>query len=173
MRAGGCGLRALCLYDSVPAAPSVDTRACVQVDVDSGRVVRSVQLPRTHFGEGLTRTSSGSLLQLTWRSGTVFEYPDLATFHTGNFTLAAAAAASGAAPGAPAAVVQRHSGLQDGWGIAADGAGALVVTDSSDTLYWLDESSLSQQRSAVITFEGVPLAWVNELEWVEGEVRPL
>ena len=147
--------------------------------MDNGTVIRAIDLPPTSFGEGVTRTSSGGLIQLTWKSGVTFEYPAIDTFHTGNFTLAASAAESTkggcSAPGACDAalaegVVQRHTGLKDGWGIASDGAGTLVVTDSSETMYFLDEVALEEKRKKVVTFEGAPLPWVNELEWLEGEV---
>lgn len=153
----------------------------MQVHVDNGTVIRAIDLPATSFGEGVTRTSTGGLIQLTWKTGVTFEYPAIDTFHTGNFTLASAAADStkGGCSGPNVAcddalaegVIQRHTGLSDGWGIASDGAGTLVVTDSTQTMYFFDEVSLEEKRRQVVTFEGAALPWVNELEWIEGEVR--
>jgi glutaminyl-peptide cyclotransferase len=152
----------------------------LQVHVDNGTVIRAIDLPAKSFGEGLTRTRAGGLMQLTWRTGVTFEYPAVDTFHTGNFSLAAAAADStkggcsapdaSCEPALAQGVVQRHTGLTDGWGIASDGAGNLIVTDSTETMYWLDEVTLETKRREVVTFEGAPLQWVNELEWIEGEV---
>lgn len=148
--------------------------------MDNGTVIRAIDLPPSSFGEGLTRTSTGGLIQLTWKTGAAYEYPAIDTFHTGNFTLAAASADStkGGCSGTDAScdaalaggVVQRHTGLTDGWGIAADGAGTLVVTDSSETMYWLDEVTLEEKKREVVRFEGTALPWVNELEWIQGEV---
>lgn len=148
--------------------------------MDNGTIIRAIDLPAKSFGEGLTRTATGGIVQLTWKTGVTFEYPAVDTFHTGNFTLAASQADStkggcsglGSAcdPSLAQGVIQRHTGLNDGWGIASDGAGTLVVTDSSETMYWLDEVTFAEKRREVIKFEDEPWHWVNELEWVEGEV---
>lgn len=156
---------------------------CVQVDVETGEVLRSVDLPAALFGEGLTRIGD-RLLQLTWHSGRALDFAHVDTFHTADVAglfpadmarvLRAEDDGAGAEAGAAAELVrERDTGLSDGWGAAYDAArGEVAVTDMSDTMSWLDPHTLEQRRSAVVRDRGTPLPWVNELEMVEGEVRP-
>jgi glutamine cyclotransferase len=44
-----------------------------EVDIETGEVVRSTQLPAEDFGEGITRLGN-TLYQLTWRSPKIFVY---------------------------------------------------------------------------------------------------
>src|SRR4030095_6755867 len=44
-----------------------------RVDLQTGRVLHSVALPQTSFGEGLAM-ASGRLIQLTWKEETAFVY---------------------------------------------------------------------------------------------------
>lgn len=147
----------------------------MQVDVDSGRVVRSVPLPLALFGEGLTRIGD-RLLQLTWHSGRALDFAHVDTFHLADVVglfpadMARVLRAVGAREGP--LVRERDTGLGDGWGAAYDVArGEVIVTDSSDTMAWLDPETLQQRRSAVVRHRGRALPWVNELEMVDGEVR--
>jgi hypothetical protein len=130
-----------------------------QVDVATGAVLRAVALPRHLFGEGVTRVGD-RLLQLTWQRGTMLEYSNVSTFHnadTANFTAGAAV---------------RDTGLKDGWGITYDGK-SLIVSDSSIRMRWLDPLTLALQKEAVVRDGGTAVQWVNELEWINGEVRRL
>lgn len=145
--------------------------------MDTGEVVRSVNLPPALFGEGLTRVGD-SLLQLTWHSGRALHFSHIDTFHDADVAglfpadMARVLRAEG---GEEAALVrERDTGLTDGWGAAYDAArGEVVVTDMSETMTWLDRETLQARRSAVVRDRGRPLPWVNELEMVDGEVSPL
>lgn len=154
-----------------------------QVDVDTGEVLRSVDLPDALFGEGLTRVGD-RLLQLTWHSGRALDFAHVDTFHNADVVgmfpddmarVLRAEADGAGTEGAEAAplVLERDTGLTDGWGAAYDAArGEIAVTDMSDTMSWLDPQTLERRRSAVIRDRGKALPWVNELEMVEGEVHP-
>lgn len=148
--------------------------SCMQVDVDTGEVLRSVPLPTALFGEGLTRIDD-RLLQLTWHSGRALDFLHVDTFHSadvvGLFPADMARVLRAAGREGPY-VRERDTGLHDGWGAAYDAARREVaVTDSSDTMVWLDPETLERRRSAVVRDRGEALPWVNELEMVEGEVR--
>lgn len=152
------GLHFLILGRVPISSPHQEPPDRVQVDVDTGEVRRSVALPRELFGEGTARFGD-KLLQLTWRRGTVLEYASVGTFHTAdtvNFTVGA---------------TSRDTGLRDGWGITHDGEFA-VVTDSSPTMRWLHPETLRVEREAVVYDGEAAVPWVNELEWIDGEVRP-
>ena len=127
------------------------------MEVDTGKVLRAVTLPRHLFGEGLTRMGD-KLLQLTWQRGTLLEFESVQTFHAANTTTWAGG------------VTQRDTGLRDGWGITYDGQN-LVITDSSTTLRWFEPESLRQVRAATLRDGGVPVPWLNEIEFIDGEVR--
>ena len=116
-----------------------------QVELESGRVLRKIGLPREHFGEGLTLWRD-SLIQLTWTSGTGFVY-DLQTFTE----------------------VGRFSYEGEGWGLTHDG-GHLLMSDGGDSLRRLDPENFAEAGRITVMDEGVPLQRLNELEFVRGEV---
>ena len=143
----------------------------LQVEVSTGKVLRRARLPRHLFGEGLTLVNN-SLLQLTWRRGTLLQYTDLDSFEKADFAAAQKASQRGSDGAGAAGVVVRDTGLSDGWGIAFDGE-ELLVTDSGVTLRWFDPARLQVVRSAVVRDNGTAVPWLNELELIDGEVRPL
>eukprot|EP00887_Chlorella_sp_A99_P001214 scaffold14.g1214.t1 len=63
-----------------------------------------------------------------------------------------------------------HSPLKDGWGITADPQGRLIVGDSSDKLFVIDPSSMEVLRTISVSDGGQPVPWLNELEWVDGQI---
>lgn len=116
-----------------------------RVAFPSGEVLQRVDLPRELFGEGLALVGE-KLVQLTWRSGLGLVY-DRATFQqVGEF---------------------RYQ--TEGWGLTYDGA-ALILSDGSDVLTFLDPESYQPLRTVSVTLDGRPLRALNELEWIEGEV---
>jgi glutamine cyclotransferase len=131
----------------------------VQVDVETGAVRRSAKLPNRLFGEGLVRVED-RLLQLTWQEGTLLEYSDVHTFHAANLSDVVSTGAL---------VRRRDTGLSDGWGLTWDGK-HLIITDSTPTIRWLDAETLKVVRQAVVMDGDKPVPWVNELEWVNGQV---
>mgnify|MGYP001162906393 CR=1 FL=1 len=131
-----------CLYESTGRWGQSSLR---QVELESGRVLRKIGLPREHFGEGLTLWRD-RLIQLTWTSGTGFVY-DLQTF----------------------AEVGRFSYEGEGWGLTHDG-GHLLMSDGGDSLRRLDPETFAEAGRITVMDEGVPLQRLNELEFVRGEV---
>lgn len=116
-----------------------------QVELETGRVLRMVGLPREHFGEGLTLWRD-RLILLTWTSGTGFVY-DLRTF----------------------AEAGRFSYEGEGWGLTHDGR-HLLMSDGGDSLRRLDPETFAEAGRVPVMDQGVPLARLNELEFVRGEV---
>ena len=57
--------------------------------------------------------------------------------------------------------------LQDGWGIATDGA-SLIVSDSGPTLYWLDGKTLKEIRRVDVHDGTRKVPWVNEVRNAAG-----
>ena len=93
-----------------------------QVDLTDGRVVRSVPLDDSYFGEGLALLG-GKLYQLTWRSNKGFVY-DLKTFErVGEFG---------------------YGG--EGWGLATDGT-SLYQSDGTEKIRVIDPETFRTVRT--------------------------
>lgn len=103
------------------------------------------RLPPHLFGEGVTRFGD-YLFQLTWRSRTGIRYRASNLAPLGRFTL----------PG-------------EGWGLTHN-ADALIYSDGSARLRFLDPGTLQQRRELLVTRRGRPLPRLNELEWIEGRI---
>ncbi|KAG1659043.1 hypothetical protein FOA52_010883 [Chlamydomonas sp. UWO 241] len=119
-----------------------------KVSVVDGAVLTQRRLKATSFGEGLTQLG-GTLHVLQWRTGkgVMFGTPGLERL--GSFT----------------------TELSDGWGLTNNGS-HLIATDSHDTLFFIEAASGSFRtvRRLVVTDAGKPLTWLNELEFIDGQV---
>jgi glutaminyl-peptide cyclotransferase len=114
-------------------------------DLRTGRVVMERDLAPQYFGEGIVAWK-GRLIQLTWRSETGFIY-DLATFKPiGRF---------------------RYPG--EGWALTTDGV-RLIMSDGTPTLRFLDPRTLTETGHLTVTADGAPVPYLNELEWVRGQI---
>lgn len=67
-----------------------------------------------------------------------------------------------------------HTPMKDGWGLTVADDGYLIGTDSSTTLYTMeldkDSGDLVTKRTAEIHDGKRAVKWLNEVEWIEGEV---
>lgn len=63
--------------------------------------------------------------------------------------------------------ILRYTG--EGWGLTTDGQN-LYFSNGSSTLYRLNPVSFKRERAIPVTLEGEPLAWLNELEWIDGRI---
>ena len=117
-----------------------------RVELESGEVVQRHNLGSRYFGEGIT-IMDGKVYQLTWQSHTGFVY-DLDSFELlDTFYLAG-----------------------EGWGLTHDGE-HLIVSDGSATLRFLDPADFREvKRVEVKGPDGRPVARLNELEYIDGEV---
>jgi len=116
-----------------------------QVELETGRVVKSRSLEALYFGEGLALWKD-SLVQLTWRSGTGFVYSKESLDVTSSF---------------------RYEG--EGWGLAHDGS-RLVMSDGSSWLRFLDPATFQEVAKVRVSYGKLPVRNINELEYVRGEV---
>ena len=115
------------------------------VDLASGRVLRERQLPDNRFGEGLA-LNGGRLHQLTWKAGDGFIHDATTLAPIGEF---------------------RYGG--EGWGLAAN-ADSLVMSDGTAELRFLDPATLTEVRRLQVRDGTEPVADLNELEFVEGDL---
>lgn len=130
------------LYEST----GLKTRSTLrQVDLESGRIIRSVALPDHLFAEGLTLLD-GKFFQLTWKAGTARVYDQETLELTGEFTYET-----------------------EGWGLTNDGS-SLIMGDGSSRLYFLDPDTFRPIRQITVQAGREPISFLNELEYIEGEI---
>ncbi|URW75803.1 glutaminyl-peptide cyclotransferase [Sphingomonas donggukensis] len=110
-----------------------------------GKVEARKAIAATQFGEGLALWHS-TLVSLTWKDGIAYRW-DRATLK-GRGT-------------------RRYPG--EGWGLAT-APDALILSDGSPALRFLDPKTLAEKRRVTVTVRGRPLDQLNELETVDGEV---
>lgn len=111
--------------------------------------------PATHSTAHRTHVPSPSpwppsherLYQVTWKSPRAWVY-------------------QGAVLGQPRLV---HTPLSDGWGATNDGT-ALIISNSSHVLSWVDPGDLSLLRQVPVTDGGAPVPFLNEMEWMDGRI---
>lgn len=114
-------------------------------DLATGQVLQQISIAPQYFGEGIVAWGH-KLVELTWRSHVGFVY-DLSTFEKkGEFHY----------PG-------------EGWALTHDGH-RLIMSDGTSELRFLNPTTLKEEGRLKVTDQGHPVANLNEVEWVKGEV---
>lgn len=127
------------------ATGTVGASSVRKVELHSGKVLQQTATPWPDYGEGIVAWKD-RLIQLTWQDHEGIIY-DLATLTPrAKFTY----------PG-------------EGWALTDDGT-HLLMSDGTPTIRVLDPVSLKQVGQIDVTADGKPLANLNELEWVKGEL---
>lgn len=116
-----------------------------QVELTTGRVLRSVPVAREFFAEGMT-VFNGKVYQLTWQEKRAFVYDAKDFRRIGEF---------------------KYEG--EGWGLTHDGE-SLVMSDGTSTLRFLDPETFAVRRAVRVADGARPVAQLNELEYVRGEI---
>lgn len=117
-----------------------------QVDLETGEILRNIAIPEQYFGEGIT-LFAGKLYQLTWKGQTGFIY-DQDSFE----------------------LIDTFSYPTEGWGLTDDGE-QLIMSDGTNNIYFLDPTTLEiNGRLPVHDAQGNPIARLNELEYINGEI---
>ena len=116
-----------------------------QVRMQTGEVVRKVDLAAQFFGEGVTLLGN-EVIQLTWQShiGFAYQFSDLHWLRSFSY------------PG-------------EGWGITTNGR-QIFMSDGSPEIHILDSSTFLERRRLKVRDGSAPVAQLNELEFVEGEI---
>ena len=116
-----------------------------KVALNTGHSVQSRTVPSQYFGEGIVAWKD-RLIELTWQSHVGFVY-NLKTLEP---------ISSFPYPG-------------EGWALTHDDK-RLIMSDGTSQLRFLDPDSLNEIARVTVTDEGRPVADINELEYVRGEV---
>ncbi len=116
-----------------------------RVTLETGAVEQRRDVPAPYFGEGIAILGD-RLFQLTWKNGVAFVYDRRTFAPRGEF---------------------RYPG--EGWGLTTDGT-RRVMSDGTATLRFLDPDTFDTLRTVTVTENGSPVRYLNELEWIKGEV---
>lgn len=116
-----------------------------RVDLTSGEVIQSLALDPEFFGEGITLLDN-RIIQLTLTAGIGIVYDQQSFSKLAEFSYA-----------------------PEGWGLTHDGH-QLILSDGSAELRFLDPESFHVISRVTVTDGDLPVQWLNELEYVEGEI---
>jgi glutaminyl-peptide cyclotransferase len=130
------------LYESTGLEKQSSIRKVV---LKTGEVVQKMDVPPEYFGEGIVNWKT-RLFSLTWKNQVGFVY-DLATFK----------------------VRRQFAYSGEGWALTQDGK-RIIMSDGTPELRFLDPDTLHETGRITVTYEGKPVRYVNELEWVKGRI---
>ena len=116
-----------------------------KVRLETGEVVKRVDLDPEFFGEGITLLND-EVVQLTWQSQTGFVY-NLSDFH----------------------LLRQFSYSGEGWGLTSNGR-EIFMSDGTAEIRVLDPGTLAEKRRFKVHDGDTPIDQLNELEFVEGEI---
>ena len=116
-----------------------------KVDLKTGAVLQVQRLPAQLFGEGIT-VFGDRLIELTWQSGVGLVY-DKRSFR----------------------LLEDFRYYGEGWGLTHDGR-RLIMSDGTATLRFLHPESYGEIGRITVFDGNGPVAGLNELEYVRGEV---
>lgn len=116
-----------------------------QVDLESGRVLKKVDVPSPYFAEGIA-VLNGKIYQLTWQHELGFIYDEQSFEKTGQF---------------------KYSG--EGWGLTTDGQ-SLILSDGSSHIRFINPADFKVTRTINVLDGQKEIDQLNELEYVNGEI---
>jgi glutamine cyclotransferase len=116
-----------------------------RVRLEDGAVLVRRELDTTYFGEGLT-VFGDRAFSLTWQNGKGFIWNAETLEPLGEFAYAG-----------------------EGWGLTHDGT-RLILSDGTARLRFLDPQTFAETGSVTVNWQGRPVARLNELEFIDGEV---
>ena len=116
-----------------------------RVAIETGEVLQRHALDAQYFGEGITELN-GKIYQLTWQNATGFVYDAETLAPEGQFTYST-----------------------EGWGITHDGE-RLIVSDGTTLVQFWDPETLQTLGGVTVSLFGLPMANINELEYIDGSI---
>ncbi|WP_157190270.1 glutaminyl-peptide cyclotransferase [Novosphingobium sp. Rr 2-17] len=111
----------------------------------NAKPIKQADIDPTYFGEGLVDWGD-QLISLTWRDGAGYRWDRKTLAPRGTFT---------------------YEG--EGWGMTRHGQ-VIYQSDGSATLRLRDPATMRQTGSLPVRADGQPVIYLNELEWIDGEI---
>lgn len=118
-----------------------------KVDLNTGKVLKQIELAPNEFGEGLT-LMDGKIIQLTWENGYGMVYDQETFTKEKEFS---------------------YQASKEGWGIAYDGE-KLIKSDGTNRLYFLDKNTFRETGYIEVYSNSGPVISLNELEYINGKI---
>ncbi|WP_207426553.1 glutaminyl-peptide cyclotransferase [Pedobacter sp. SYSU D00535] len=118
-----------------------------KVEVQTGKVLKKVDLPAIIFAEGLTVVGD-RIIQLTWKNGIGFIYDKNTFKKLGEFS---------------------YQASQEGWGLAFDGT-QIWKSDGSNRLYKLNKETYKEEGFIEVYDTNGAVEQLNELEFIDGKL---
>lgn len=115
-----------------------------KVELETGKALERLNFDEKYFVEGSV-VLDDDLYILTWETKTAFIY-DAATLE----------------------YKSTWKYPREGWGITTDGR-QLIASDGSASLFFMDDR-FALDRKQLVTLNGKPVRWLNELEYIDGKV---
>jgi glutamine cyclotransferase len=116
-----------------------------QVELETGKVLRKVDVPSAFFAEGLALLNN-RLYQLTWQTQQGFVY-DFGSFN----------------------LIRGFNYTGEGWGLTHDGR-SLIMSDGTNQIRFLNPDTFEVQRVIPVSDNGRAITELNELEYIKGEI---
>ena len=116
-----------------------------RLDLKTGKALAQAKLPPDQFGEGITRWGD-QIIGVTWQGGVGNRWSIKDLKSVGTF---------------------RYQG--EGWGLTMVGD-ALVLSDGTPDLRFLDPATMKEQKRVTVRFAGRPITMINELETIDGQI---
>ncbi|MDB5935014.1 MAG: glutamine cyclotransferase [Massilia sp.] len=116
-----------------------------RVQLETGRVLQKIDLASEFFGEGIAPVGN-DIVSLTWTSKVGFVY-DAKTLK----------------------LKRKFSYEGEGWGLTTNGK-QVFMSDGSPAIRVLDPKTLNEIKRIPVSAGGKPVANLNELEWVDGQL---
>ncbi|GMV53092.1 MAG: glutaminyl-peptide cyclotransferase [Chlorobi bacterium] len=116
-----------------------------KIDMKTGKVLKTVSLETSIFGEGLAFLDNRFFI-LTWVNQFALVM-DKNTLHE----------------------KKRIPYSGEGWGLTTDGT-VLYMSNGTEVITVRSAEDFSTLRTIVVRLDGTPVRYLNELEWVEGEL---
>lgn len=137
----------LLIYDGVLIeSTGLEGRSDIRkTDLKTGRVIARAALDPKVFGEGIVAWKD-ELISVTWKGGIGYRWVLKSLKQKASF---------------------RYAG--EGWGMTHDDK-ALILSDGTPVLRFLDPRSLKVIRTVSVTLNGDAIDQLNELEYVQGEI---
>ena len=115
-----------------------------KVDMETGEAIQRLNFDKKYFVEGSV-VFEDDLYILTWETKTAFIYDAKTLEYKSTWKYP-----------------------REGWGITTDGR-QLIASDGSANLFFMN-GQFSLDRKQLVTLDGRPVRWLNELEYIDGKV---
>lgn len=118
-----------------------------KVDVNTGKVLKIVDIPAPYFAEGITLIGN-KIVMLTWKNRIGFEF-DKNTFEKNSEF--------------------PYNASPEGWGLAFNGK-QIISTDGSNNIYYLNKDTYQKEGQMGVYDNNGPVQYLNELEIIDGKI---